>query len=268
MEYNTNLKSGNNATNKQGVASKDTLIDFNNNEARFDKLAVSCRQSFIKKYGNNIFDDFYLPENFDLNLFASRIKKSEIYNSKAQEMAMPFDNNKFKLFINAPKKLINHSITTNVKGLYIETYLVLSKINNKNTLFTLSITRHKEYDFSKLNIKLDFWVKGKTWLPIARIDTAGFSHPNYFSIDGKTAKNVSSIEFVKTPHMHLNSFEAEILHCNRLNYLPAKEIDIDTTNYAKSDRRILNTYLEYMFNEFNISMIKEDEDTLDDYYEN
>ena len=43
---------------------------------------------------------------------------------------------------------------------------------------------------------LDLWIKGRNWIPIARIDTSGFPHPNYFNVDGSVPKNIEDIEKV------------------------------------------------------------------------
>lgn len=218
---------------------------------KFQRVQEECINQAKDKFGNDVFENFYINDNFNIEEFAKK-RLNGYAQEKTPSIAVPFSDSTFELFKRMPKKIIGKAFRNNSLGKCTDVYILIGKNEGKNVLFTLAIRKHSPDDFSHMNIKLDLWVKGKEWIPIARIDTSGYAHPNYFDINGEIAKSFTNIQKINTPHMHLNSNKISIMHSTKLDYLPAEFVNVDISKYYSSDNRILEKYMNYLADKFNI----------------
>lgn len=218
---------------------------FQENEKQYDDLLKTLVLHAKEKLGKNIFTDFHLPLNFSLNNLDDSIFKSR----SNQTLPLPFPNEMFDLFIKMPKKAINNVYNFNNKGNNITGIYLIGKHNSKSVLYALSVVRFLGYnDYLNFCIKLDVCIAGKTWLNLLRLDSFGPAHPNYFE-GKKVFTDESSVPYIQTPHLHVNSQENQILAYNRLSYSPAIELKFNFENFRSDDKRLLKNCFQY-FKEF------------------
>ncbi len=220
------------------------------NSKNYDQLYNQLIEEAKQKLGNNIFTDFQLPINFSLNNLDDSIFKRR----NLQTMALPFSNKIFELLIKMPKKAINDVYNFNNKGYNVTGIYLVGKYNDKPILFALNVNRFLTYkDYLNFSIKLDVCIGGKTWLQLLRLDSSGDSHPNFF--EGKSVcQDESKIIYAKTPHLHINSQENEVLSYNIIDYSPAIELDFNFKNFRSDDKTLLKNCFEYFKKYANIDI--------------
>ncbi len=220
------------------------------NSKNYDKLRNELIKKAEHKFGKNIFTDFQLPIDFSLN----NLDDSIFRNRTTQTLPLPYSNEIFELLKKMPKKAINDVYNFNNKGYNITGVYLIGKYDNKPVLFAFNICRFLAYkDYLNFSIKLDVCVGGKTWLQLLRLDSYGPSHPNYFQ-NKKVCQKESEVQYVKTPHLHINSQENEILTHNIIDYSPAIELDFNFENFRSDDKTLLKKCFEYFKKYANIEI--------------
>ena len=239
------------ATKVQGI-SADNYRHFKEMANNINHAEKRCIFRAKEIYGSDVFENFYIKDNFDFYQFCQTKVRTHA-NQTSPSIAVPFSDKTFEMFNKMKKTIVSKKpVKSFVNGKITDTYVLVGENDGKKVLFTLSIRKQSPNAYAHMNITLDLWIKGKNWIPIARIDTSGYPHPNYFNVDGSVPRNIEDIEKIKTPHLHVNSNKISIMQSQKLDYLPAEEIKIDTSMYYSSDIRIMQTYAKFLFEKYNI----------------
>ena len=218
------------------------------NELKFNFTKHKVIKEAKKIYGDNIFDDIYLPKNYNLeNLDVDLAKEYDL-----QECKLPFDEKTIKTLIKMPKILVNEVFNFNHKGKSIHGSFLIGKNNGKYCLFLLKIINSSEHnDFSDFSIKLDACIQGKAWLSLLRLDSSGNPHPNYIK-DGKVVKTPNDLTFVRTPHLHKTDYITQIL-ADTKSYSLATELPFfDYENQNVTDKYMFKKIVNYFLKNCNI----------------
>lgn len=204
-----------------------TLEEMQYNELVFDDIERQVKNSAKKLYGNDIFDNYYLPDNFNFY----KLTPDMIRPHNLQEHLLPYSNKQIDNLIKMPKIAINKPISFNSQGRHIDAIFLLGQENAKNVLYVLKIGRSCQYncEFNDFHLELYAYVQGKTWLSLLRLDSMGYTHLNYI-VNGKVAKSNEEVTRARTPHLHKCTYECQVL-TNRLGYSLAEELDY--INYSK-----------------------------------
>ena len=218
------------------------------NEIDFDEVEYKAIKDAKEYYGDSIFDDIYLPENYDLSCLDTEVlpKKFDL-----QEMKLPFDNKTIQNMIKMPKILINNVFCFKDKGKLIHGSYLLGKNDGKYALFLLKIESSCEYkNFSKVSIKLDACIQGKAWFSLMRLDSVGHPHPNYVK-NNKVVDNEEDLTYARTPHLHRADYYTQVV-TDTLSYSLAKELPFFDYDKNVSDKFMFKKFVNYFLKTCNI----------------
>ena len=230
------------------------------NEIEFDSVERQAIKEAKELYGDSIFDDIYLPKNYNLeNLNMDLAEKFDL-----QECKLPFDDNTIETLIKMPKILINEVFNFNHNGKSIHGSFLVGKHDGKYCLFMLKIINscaHK--DFSDFSIKLDACIQGKAWLSLLRLDSSGHAHPNYIK-DGKVVDIDEPVTLARTPHLHKTDYITQVLS-DTTSYSLATELPFfDYENENVTDKYMFKKIVNYFLDNCHIKA-KINEVVKDDY---
>ena len=212
-----------NINDKRGSASKDILVEIRQNKKKYSEIKNRLCNETNERLGVDFKTEYFLPADFNSDVLTESVFKTRCL----QKHFIPFSNEQIEKFITMSKRAVGNHFNANFKGKNIFGSFLLGEENGKNIIYALTIvkgTQHNE-NLRDFSIKLDMLVAGKEWFSLARFDSIGAGHPNYFSGE-KVAHSLNLVEFAKTPHLHINSEETQVLFSTRSNceYTPAKEI--------------------------------------------
>ena len=227
-----------------------SLKQYQQNEKNFNKIKIKLFENIKNKYGEKFFSEFWIPENFNFDL----LNENTFESSFTQKMPLPFSNRQINLFITMPKKPYNDVYNFNKKGKNITGIYLYSKYKNKPVIFSFSIIKNCTYnDYIDFTFKLDILAGGKEWFNLLRFDSIGNPHPCFFE-GKKVVSEESEIIYAKTPHIHKNSFENQVLSWDCLDYSPAKEVNLNIKNFNSDDKNIFKNAFLYFCKNSNIKM--------------
>ena len=234
------------------INNKKTLKMFQENQNNYNNLKWELISQAKKILGDDFLHNYYLPKNFDLH----SLNDEHFRSRTSQEISMPFKNDVFKKFLKMKKFAINDVYMFNQKSKNIHGVYLIGKENGESVLFCLTIVKNiEEDDFLDFTIKLDVCIKGKQWLNVIRLDSFGPAHPNYI-VDGKVVENEEDITFAKTPHMHINSQEVQVISNKNLDYSPAVHLNkINSLNKSCQDENIFKNCFKMFLHYANIDFI-------------
>lgn len=176
-----------------------------------------------KEFGYQVFSEFSLPTNFDY----SKLTGDYFLETYTQEISIPLTTNNLKKLMTLPKKAINTPFFHNKNGQRIAGQYMIGNLSGKPVLYAFSIVQDDKSPNETFNIKLDVCVNGKQWLQIARLDSVGTPHPNFYD-ENQFAQNESELTFVPTPHMHYAVQRSQVLNNIKFDYLPAKHVALES----------------------------------------
>ena len=231
------------------------------NELDFDGVERRVEKEAKEYYGDTIFDDIYLPSNYNLqNLDIYEARKFDL-----QECQLPFSDETINNLVKMPKILINEVFNFNHNGKSIHGSYLLGKHEGKYVLFLLKIESSCEIDnFTKFSIKLDACIQGKAWLTLMRLDSSGHQHPNYIK-DGKVVKKQSDMTYARAPHLHQADHITQILTDTK-SYTLARELPFfDYEKDSVSDKYMFKKIVDYFLGTCNIKA-KINDLVKDDYF--
>ncbi len=231
------------------------------NEMDFDEKENIAKNEAKEIYGDTIFDDIYLPSNFNLHsIDAQDIAKKYI----VQECRMPFSDETINNMITMPKKAINEVFSFNHNGKSIHGTLLLGEKDGKHVLFLLKIESNCQHkDFSNFSIQLHACVQGQAWVNLLRLDSSGHPHPNYL-YNGHVAKKESEVTYARTPHLHKIDYITQVV-TDSLSYSLAEELpffNYDLENVT--DKFMFKKMVNYFLNLCN-AKVDINEQVQDDY---
>ena len=234
------------------IINNKTLKMFQENQSNYNDLKSDLIRQAKVVLGDDFLTNYYLPKNF--NLYS--LNDEHFRSRTSQELSMPFCNDIFSRFLKMKKYAINDVYMFNQKSKNIHGVYLIGKENGKNVLFCLTIVKNiAEDDFLDFTIKLDVCIKGKQWLNVIRLDSFGPSHPNYI-INGKVVDMEEEVTFAKTPHLHRNSEEVQVIANKNLDYSPAMELNnINFLNKSSEDSSIFKSCFNMFLNYSNIDFI-------------
>ena len=73
------------------------------NERKYENVKIKLIKMVCRKYGQQVFSDFSLPDNFDF----CTLNEEYFNKTYIQNMSIPLSTNNFKLLTSLPKKAIN-----------------------------------------------------------------------------------------------------------------------------------------------------------------
>ena len=230
------------------VDTNDHLNIMRGNEIDFFETEYRLVKEAKELYGDDIFDNIYLPNDFDLKKLD--INLAEKYD--LQECQLPFGNDTIYNLIRMPKTLINEVFNYNHKGRSIHGAYLLGKHNEKYVLFLLRIESPVEHkNFTNFKIKLDACIQGKAWFSILRLDSSGHPHPNYIK-NGKVVKTQEEMSFARTPHLHIADHITQVL-TDTVSYSLAQELPFfDYENQSVNDKFMFKKMVKYFLKISNI----------------
>lgn len=215
------------------------------NERKYKNIKIKLIKMVCKKYGQQVFSDFSLPNDFDFaNLSEDYFNKTYIQN-----MSIPLSTNNFKMLTSLPKKAINTPYIFNSKDKHIIGQYLLGSLDNKPVLYAFSIVQDQKHKTEDFNLKLDVCVNGKEWVQLARFDSCGAPHPNFYD-ENSFAKDIAELSYVPTPHMHYCIQRSQILNGTKFDYMPAKHIDKELL--TKDNKTMLENSLKLFLKSVNI----------------
>ncbi len=230
----------------------DRLIEMQKRLSKYDKLKGKLKVRAGKYFSKNIFNDYFLPDNFNFDALTEDYFRSPT----RQEIAMPFSNKQFDKFIHMKKKMIGDPIMLKHKGHLIHGGYFIGAENGKKVLFAFSIitdagtniANYPNLEKYKFSIKLEMLVCGKSPLMLLRFDSIG-AHPNLIK-DGKVAQNSSDVEIIYTPHIHKNDEMTQVLCYDNLDYNTATKIKdkINEMKYSQDSQYFKTVIKEFMEN--------------------
>ena len=189
-----------------------------------------------------------VPEDFDFNALSG-----EFFRQKnPQGFPMPLTNETFKKLRDLPKRAINSFFAENNNGKNIFGQYMVGVINKKPILFAFSVVIDQK-DSNKFSVKLDACIRGKDWINLSRFDAEGEPHPNYITPDGKIVTDPEQIEMCQTPHMHINSQEAQVLFADSLDYSTAIHIPPEKICETSDQKQFLIKSVELFMESQNIN---------------
>lgn len=243
------------------IETNSHLMIMYSNELDFDETEHRVIKEAKELYGDNIFDDIYIPDNYNLqNLDINLAKKFDL-----QECQLPFSDKIINSLIKMPKTPINEVFNFNNKGKSIHGAFLIGKHNGKHALFLLRIEKSCEHkNFTNFSIKLDACIQGKAWLSLMRLDSSGHPHPNYIK-NGKVVKTQEDLVFARTPHLHKTDYITQVLTDSK-SYSLAKEIPFfDYEKESVDDKYMFKKLVKYFFKTSNINA-KINKSVEEDYY--
>ena len=209
---------------KRGTASLSVFEIIKENMKNFDKIRKFQIEETKKRLSVDFLENYNVDENFNLDSLTPSIFKQRCL----QKNMIPFSDELIEKFLTIDKYAVGSQFNENVRGKNVYGTILMADDNGKKLIFDLTISQATQYNEDKTNfsIKLDMLVSGKEWFQLARFDSAGAGHPNYFS-NGKLVENFDDIEFAATPHLHINSEKTQILlgDTGNYEYLPANFIE-------------------------------------------
>lgn len=232
---------------KRGSASTDCLIKLRKAKRFYDKIKSSLTEQAQEKIGTDFLKNYAVPDDFDFSsIDLPSLKRVQ------QRIFLPFSDETFRKFIEMEKVPVMQPYNANVRGRHNYTVLLAGKENGKCNIFSLnfSIGTQDNENFTDFSIKLDMLVSGKQWLQLARFDSIGAGHPNYF-VDGKIASSAGKVDFAMTPHLHTNSEMTQVLfsECSEMGYMPAQHIPelLSLRNESNPEyfKRCTESFLEF-----------------------
>lgn len=227
-----------------------TLETINERNQNYTELRDSLINAAKSRYGADIFSNLSLPKDFQLNALGKDHFEQRYY----QTTALPYTDKQFAGMLSSPKVLINTPFMLNKKGKNIfGVYMLGRDSKNKPVLYALTVIRDPKFK-NNFSIKLDVCPQGKVWLDVARLDSEGPNHPNFF-VGGKLAKNESEVEYSPTPHLHKQSEKAQVLFHDNLTYTTAtdlsKAIDLEKSH---KDNTFFKTSFDWFVEKTNIDI--------------
>ena len=227
-----------------------TLETLNKRNEQYNELKKSLIDAAQKQYGADIFSNIALPKGFELN----KLGQDHFADRYYQTTALPYNDKQFTKMVSSPKVFINTPFMLNKKGKNIFGAYMLGKDNkNKPVLYALTVIRDPKFK-NKFSIKLDVCPQGKVWLDVARLDSEGPSHPNFF-IGGKLAKCDSEVEFSPTPHLHKQSEQAQVLFHDDLTYTTSTDLSsVIDLNKSYKDNTFFRNCFDWFIEKTNIDV--------------
>lgn len=206
----------------ENVYTKNNYSAILKNNNKYNNIKIKLLKTACKKLNCNVFKEFDLPQTFNYECLTA-----DYFNKTyTQTMSVPLTDNVFKMLTNLPKKAINTPFVFNSKDKHITGQYLLGNYNNKPVLYALSIIQNEKQSTTEFNIKLDVCVNGKEWIQLARFDSSGAPHPNYYD-ENSYAENSNEINYVPAPHMHYCIQRSQVLNGTKFDYMPAKHIEIE-----------------------------------------
>lgn len=206
----------------ENVSKKNDYSAILKNKDKYDNIKIKLLKNACKKLGYNVFKDFDLPQTFNYDCL-----NADYFNKTyTQTMSIPLTDNVFKMLTKLPKKAINTPFVFNSKDKRITGQYLLGNYNNKPVLYALSIIQNEKNANTEFNLKLDVCINGKEWIQLARFDSSGAPHPNYYD-ENTYAKNSNEINYVPAPHMHYCIQRSQVLNGTKFDFMPAKHIEIE-----------------------------------------
>lgn len=215
------------------------------NERKYKNVKIKLVKMVCKKYGQQVFSNFSLPENFDF----SSLNEDYFNRTYIQNMSIPLSTQSFKMLTALPKKAINTPYIFNSKDKHIIGQYLLGSLNGKPILYAFSIVQDQKHKTEEFNIKLDVCINGKEWVQLARFDSCGAPHPNFYD-ENSFAKDIDELYYVPTPHMHYCIQRSQILNGTKFDYMPAKHIDKELL--TKDNKTVLENSLGLFLDSVNI----------------
>lgn len=215
------------------------------NERKYKNIKIKLIKMVCKKYGQQVFSDFSLPNDFDF----ANLSEDYFNNTYIQNMSIPLSTNNFKMLTSLPKKAINTPYIFNSKDKHIIGQYLLGSLDNKPVLYAFSIVQDQKHKTEDFNLKLDVCVNGKEWVQLARFDSCGAPHPNFYD-ENSFAKDITELSYVPTPHMHYCIQRSQILNGTKFDYMPAKHIDKELL--TKDNKTMLENSLKLFLKSVNI----------------
>lgn len=215
------------------------------NERKYENVKIKLIKMVCRKYGQQVFSDFSLPDNFDF----CTLNEEYFNKTYIQNMSIPLSTNNFKLLTSLPKKAINVPYIFNSKNKHITGQYLLGALNGKPVLYAFSIVQDQKHKTDEFNLKLDVCVNGKEWVQLARFDSCGAPHPNFYD-ENSFAQNVNELTYIPTPHLHYCIQQSQILNGTKFDYMPAKHIDKELL--TKDNKTMLENSLKLFLKSVNI----------------
>ena len=214
---------------------------------------TSLKNDLIKQakqtYGEDIFSKLWLPEDYELNALTKDHFEQRYY----QQTALPYSNEQFSNMFASQKTLINTPFMFNHKGKNVFGVYMLGKHNGKAVLYALTVIRDPKFK-NKFTIKLDVCPQGKVWLELARLDSEGPRHPNFF-IAGQPAQTKNDITYAPTPHFHKQSEQAQVLFCDDLTYTTAQDLsNVIDVSKSHTDNTFFKNCFDWFVDKTNINI--------------
>lgn len=192
------------------------------NRQKYKNIVLEKMKIAGREFGSEIFSNYSLPKDFDY----SKLTGDYFLDTYTQEISIPLTTNNLKKLMTLPKKAINTPYFYNQNGHFVAGQYMIGNLSGKPVLYAFSIIRDEKRANDAFNIKLDVCVNGQQWLQLARLDSVGTPHPNFYD-ENQFAQNEDELAYVPAPHMHYAVQRSQVLNNVRFEYLPAKHVDLE-----------------------------------------
>lgn len=215
------------------------------NQRKYNRAKLHLLRATSKEYGYGVFTDSSLPDNFDY----SSLSVDYFYDTYTQTFAIPLSDDAFKTLTSLPKKAINTPFIFNRGDKRICGQYMIGNLKGKPVLYAFSIIQ-ADNNSDEFNIKLDVCVNGKDWVQLARLDSQGAPHPNYYD-ENSFAKSQLDVTYVPAPHIHYCIQRSQVLNGTKFDYMPAKHVDLQAI-HEQNGCSMLQNGLEYFLKFTNV----------------
>ncbi len=216
------------------------------NKRKYKNIRLKCLNLMYKRYGYDLFVDCNLPSNFNYD----SLTMDYFTRTYTQSVPIPLSDKMFKKLTRLPKKVINTPFRFYNGGKRICGQYMLSTFNGKPMLYAFSVIQDEKSPNENFNLKLDVCINGKDWIQLARLDSAGAPHPNYYD-ENSFAKEQSDVQFIPAPHVHYCIERSQVLNGTKFDYMPAKHVDLESMK-VQNGKSTLENGLEYFLQFTNI----------------
>lgn len=213
----------------------------------YNKLLKSYRKDSNFLLGDHLNCALNIPEDFDFSKLDGEFFKQK----NPQGFSLPLSNQTFEKLRKLPKRAINSYFVENNNGKEIFGQYLVGVINKKPILYAFSIVID-EKDTDKFSIKLDACIRGQDWINLTRFDSKGPPHPNYITKDGSVVTSIDKLQMCPTPHLHINSQEAQVIFGDSLDYSTAVHIPREKICETENSNEFLINSVQYFMESINL----------------